>query len=134
VRNGEHPALAGKNAGSNFVFLLRQRRDLYHQLKGLTDEQRRQMRTASPELMLQILTGRRKLIEKLRQVEAKLSLVKSNWSKISSQLDTEHKQQARQMLEQADRIAGHISTENFTEARDGLSVFEFNPLDELLVE
>jgi len=122
------------NAGSKFVFLLKQRRNLYYQLKILMDEQSQLMDSSSPELALKILTGRRKLIEKLRQLEAKISLIKSNWSKISSQIALEHKQQARLMLEQAEKIANQISMRNLTDSTSNLPVCEFNTLDKLLVE
>jgi hypothetical protein len=122
------------NAGSEFVFLLRQRRDLYYQLKVLTDEQGQLMDSATPELVLKILTGRRKLVEKLWQLEAKIGLIKNNWSKISSQVGSEHKQQARLMLEQAEKIAGQLSMRSPADSPRGLPVCEFGPLDELLVE
>jgi flagellar biosynthesis/type III secretory pathway chaperone len=122
------------NAGTQFVSLLKQRRNLYYQLKVLMDEQSQLVDSSSPELVLKILTGRRKLIEKLRQLEAKIGLIKSNWSKISSQVASEHKQQARLMLEQAEKIAKQISIRNLTDSSGNLPVCEFDTLDELLVE
>ena len=122
------------NAGTKFVSLLRQRRNLYYQLKVLMDEQSQLIDSPSPELALKILTSRRKLIEKLRQLEAKIGLIKSNWSKISSQVASEHKQQARLMLEQAEKIANQISMRNLTDSTGNLPVCEFETLDELLVE
>jgi hypothetical protein len=123
-----------RNVGLQLVFLLKQRRDLYHQLKGLTDKQRELVDTASPELLLKILTGRRKLIEKLRQAEGKLGLIRSNWSKIASQVGLEHKKEARLMLEQAESIAGQIFTGNPMDSLGDLPVCEFSTQDELLIE
>jgi hypothetical protein len=122
------------NAGTKFVSLLKQRRNLYYQLKVLMDEQSQLIDSSSPELALKILTSRRKLIEKLRQLEAKIGLIKSNWSKISSHIALEHKQQARLMLEQAEKIASQISIRNLTDSTGNLPVCDFQTLDELLVE
>jgi len=123
-----------QNVGLKLVSLLKQRRDLYHQLKGLRDRQIQLTDTASPELLLKILAGRRKLIEKLRELEAKLSLIKSNWSKISPQLGAEYKQQARQMLEQAEKITEEIMTNSLMDNPGDLPVCQFENYDELLVE
>lgn len=122
------------NVGLKLVFLLKQRRNLYHQLKGLTDKQMQLKDTASPELLLKILTGRRKLIEKLRELEIKLGLIKSNWSKISPQVGSEHKQQALWMLEQAEKITDEISTNSLTAHLENLPTCEFGTHDEFLVE
>jgi hypothetical protein len=123
-----------QNVGLKLVSLLKQRRDLYHQLKRLRDRQMQLADTASPELLLKILAGRRKLIEKLRELEAKLSLIKSNWSKISPQLGAEYKQQARRMLEQAGKITEEISTNGLTDKPGDLPECKFETYDELLVE
>ena len=122
------------NVGLHLVFLLKQRRDLYHQLKALTDKQKELVDSTTPETLLKILTGRRKLIEKLRQVEEKLGLIRSNWSKIRSRLGSEHKRQARQMLEQAERITRQLFTGSPMDSFGDLPVCEFGPQDGILVE
>jgi hypothetical protein len=123
-----------QNVGLQLVFLLKQRRDLYYQLKGLMDKQMQLRDSASPELLLKILTGRRKLIEKLRELEEKLGLIKSNWTKISPQVGLEHKHQARLMLEQAEKITEQISMESSVDSPGDLPACEFGLQDELLVE
>ena len=59
--------------GVELLFLLRQQRYLYHQLKILTDRQQQLAGTTSPELLLGLISGRRKLVEKLRELESKLA-------------------------------------------------------------
>lgn len=96
------------NPGVELLFLLKQQRYLYHQLKDLTERQQQLAGTNSPELLLEILTGRRKLIEKIRQLDAKLRPVKSNWQKLSAQITPEYKTQAHKMANQVQKIIGQI--------------------------
>lgn len=67
------------NAGATLLFLLRQQRCLYHQLKILADRQQELAGTNSPEFLLGVISGCRKLVEKLREVDDKLRLVRTNW-------------------------------------------------------
>lgn len=96
------------NAGTELLFLLRQQRYLYHQLKDLSERQQELAGTNSPELLLEVITGRRKLVEKLRQVNNKLRPIKMNWPKVISQIGPEHQDQAHKMLGEVREIIGEI--------------------------
>ena len=67
------PALQTKkpinDVGDEIIFLIRQHRNLWHQLKDLTDRQTKLAQSASPEEILKIVAGRGKLIQKLQMLE-----------------------------------------------------------------
>lgn len=60
------------DAGVELVALLKQQRCLYHQFKILADRQRQLGAMDAGELALQFIFGRRKLVQKLTQIAAKL--------------------------------------------------------------
>ena len=99
------------NAGAELLFLLRQQRYLYHQLKMLTERQQQLAETNSPELLLGVITGRRKLIEKLQELDNKLRPIKANWEKFSSQIGSEYKVQAEKIVNQVQEIIEEILTD-----------------------
>jgi uncharacterized coiled-coil DUF342 family protein len=98
------------NAGVELLFLLRQQRYLYHQLKMLTDRQQQSAEINSPELLLGVITGRRKLIEKLQELDNKLRPIKANWEELSSQIGPEYKVQAEKIANQVQEIIREILT------------------------
>jgi len=96
------------NAGMELLLLLGQRRYLYHQFKMLTDRQWQLAGIDSPELLLEVIFGRRKLVERLRGLDDKVRPIKANWQKLSSQIGPEHKVQAHKMANQVQEIIGEI--------------------------
>ncbi len=108
------------NAGTELLFLLRQQRYLYHELKILSERQQELSGTNSPELLLEVITGRRKLVEKLRQVNSKLRPVKMNWPKVLDQIGPEHRDQADKMAGEVREIIGQIRAIASPETAEGL--------------
>ena len=98
------------NTAFQLLFLLRQQRYLYHQLKILTDRQKELSETNSPEQLLEIINGRRKLIEKLRQTDGKLRPIKTNWGKLSRHIGPEHRKKAYDLVNQVQELVAEIST------------------------
>ncbi len=96
------------NAGHEFLNLLRQQRYLYHEMRLLTLRKQELTRADSPELMLEIITGRRKLTEKLREVSNKLRIVKTNWHKLLSQIGPKQMSQANELTEQIHQLVADI--------------------------
>ena len=97
-----------RNVGTELLLLLTQQRNLYHQLNVLTEKQSQLAMANSPEMLLKIISGRRKLIAGLRQVNEKLRLIKTSWSTISIQIGVEHKTQARRIAGDAQQILEQI--------------------------
>jgi len=96
------------NVGVELLFLLRQQRYLYHQFRMLTDRGRQLVGTNSPELLLEVIFGRRKLVEKLRKLNEKLRPIRANWRKLSVQIGSEHRIQTHKMANQVQEIIREI--------------------------
>ncbi len=122
------------DAGVELLFLLRQQRYLYHQLKILTDRQQQSAGINSPELLLGFISGRRKLVEKLRELEDKLRPIKANWQKLSGRIGPEHKVQAYKTANQVQEIIGEILATASSETAQNLQLNENCRFDELFAE
>lgn len=120
--------------GAELLFLLRQQRYLYHQFKILTDRQQQLAGTTSPELLLELISGRRKLVEKLRELEDKLRPIKANWQQLSGRIGPEHKVQAYKTANQVQEIIGEILRTVPSETAQNLRLNENWRFDELFAE
>jgi len=122
------------NAGHEFLNLLRQQRYLYHELRLLTLRKQEPPVTNSPELMLEIITGRRKLTEKLRDVNNKLRIVKANWHKLLSQIGPKQMSQANELAEQIKQLVTDIQTVKAKGSASQSTVQEEPTSDKFLTE
>ncbi len=94
--------------GTELLFLLRQQRYLYHQLEMLTDGQRQLVETNSPESLLGFISGRRKLIEKLQELDNKLQPVRTNLQKVCDRIEPECKIRVHEIANQVQQIKERI--------------------------
>ena len=122
------------DAGADLLFLLRQQRYLYHQLKILTDRQQQSAGTDSPELLLGFISGRRKLVEKLRELDGKLRPIKVSWQKLFGRIGSEYKPQAGKIANQVQEIIGEILASAPSEMAENLPLNEDCRFDELFAE
>jgi len=122
------------NAGAALLSLLRQQRYLYHQLKILADRQQELAGANSPELLLEVISGRRKLVEKLREVDSKLRLVKTNWQKLSEQIGPDYKDQAHKIANEVQEIIGEIMAVTPSETTQNLPLYQDREFDELFAK
>jgi len=120
--------------GVELLSLLRRQRYLYHQLKMLNDRQRNLAGKNSPELLLDLISGRRKLVEKLRKLDDRLRPIKANWPKLSGQVTPEHRMQAHRMANQIGQIIDHILATAPSQTAQNLLLNENCRFDELFVE
>jgi len=116
------------------LFLLRQQRSLYHQLKMLTDRQHQLAGTSSPELLSEVTSKRRKLIDKLWELNAKLRPIKANWQKLSSHIEPECKTQAHKIVNQVQEIIGQILTVTPSETTQNLPLYQDRKFDDFFAE
>ncbi len=119
-------------AGVKLLSLLRQQRYLYHQLKLLAHKQHQTAGTNSPEQLLEVIFGRRKLVEKRRELDDKLRLIKACWPKLSNQIEPEHKAEAHKMANDVQEIIGEILEVAPSETAGNLPLNENCRFDELL--
>jgi hypothetical protein len=122
------------NIAVELLFLLRQQRYLYHQLKIPTDRQYQLAGTNSPELLLEVISGWRKLIEKLRELDYKLRPIKVIWQKLSSQIDPEYKTQEERIVNQVQEIISQASAVTPLETTQYLPPHQNWKFDELFAE
>ena len=122
------------NAGHEFLNLLRQQRYLYHELRLLTLRKQEPSITNSPELMLEIISGRRKLTEKLRDVNNKLRIVKTSWHKLLSQIEPKQMSQANELAEQIKQLVADIQTAKSKGSAAKPAAHEEPKSDEFLTE
>ncbi len=118
---------------TELLSLLRQQRYLYHQLKMLTEKQRRLTETNTPESAIEIIFGRRKLIEKIQESGNNLQTIRTNWEKISSQIDAEHKIQAGDLINQIQEIIKEIPPASMPGITQEQSLYQELAFDELMV-
>jgi len=104
------------NVGMEVLFLLRQQRYLYHQLKSLTFRQQQLAGNQSPELILEIIAGRRKLTEKLQQLENQLRPIRTNWEKVSERISPEDIANVKKVTSEVQEIVLQIQEIAPTEA------------------
>jgi len=100
------------NAGQELFSLLRHQRYLYHELAILTARKQQLAKTNSPELMLEVINGRRKLVEKLHDVNSKLRPIRAKWFAHLSQIEPAQMKKANEMAEEVQRIVARISAAN----------------------
>ena len=122
------------NVGAELLFLLRQQRYLYHQLKILTERQCKSAGTNSPEFLLEIISGRHKLVEKLHELNNKLRPIKANWQKLSSQIEPEDRTEAHEITNHVHSIIGQIMSAGPSEITQALPLEQDWKFDELLAE
>ncbi len=122
------------NLGRELLFLLRQQRYLYHQLKILTERQCKSVGTNSPEFLLEIISGRRKLVEKLHELNNKLRPIKANWQKLSSQIEPKDRTEAREITSHVHSIVRQIMSAGPSEITQSLPLEQDWKFDELLAE
>ena len=115
------------NAGAQLLSLLRQHRYLYHQLKLLADRERQSDQIDSPEMLLEVIFGRRKLVEKIHLLNEKMQPIKTNLQKLSSRIGPEYKNKAQETANQVQEIIEQILESTSSETAQQLPLYrDFN--------
>ena len=122
------------NIGAELLFLLRQQRYLYHQLKLLTYRQHQLAGKNSSEEILEIIFGRRKLVEKILELGRKLSPIKSAWRKLSRRIEPKQKAEAHKIAVQVQEIVGEILAMAPPEITQNLPLLQDKETDKLFAE
>lgn len=120
--------------GGRLLLLLRQQRYLYHQLRILTNTQQELATEGSPELLLEVLAGRRKLLDKLRELDSKLRPVKANWPSLSPQIAPDEMAQVREVALHVRDMVREILAASSVQAEQSLQFADTCTFDELFCE
>jgi hypothetical protein len=103
-------ATHSKDAGVELVALLKQQRLTYHQLKILTDRRDQLADIDSPELALQFIFGRRKLLQKLNEIESKLRPIKAHWERVADHCDPDDAAEACELALEVNEIVEELES------------------------
>ena len=97
-----------KNVGSNLIQLLAQQRLLCRQLKELAQKQRSLVDGNNPEMLLRVLAGRQRIIDRLSAIDRNLKPIRSEWQEISRSLPDQQRQEAQSLINEVQDILGDI--------------------------
>ena len=96
------------DVGSKLIHLLTQQQFLYRQLQELAQKQSDLVDGNNPELLLRVLAGRQRLIDRLAGVNRELEPIRGNWQEIAQTLPEEQRDQAQTLVADVQRILGEI--------------------------
>jgi len=101
-------AVQAKNIGSELIRLLTQQRLLYLQLKDLAQKQHSLVDGNDPEMLLKVLAGRQRLIDRLTTINRELKPIRDEWQKVAQSLPSRQRQQAQELVRSVQEILGEI--------------------------
>lgn len=88
----------GSFSTTRLVKLLREQRDLYHSLRDLSQRQRSLVAGDRPELLLDLLSSRKRIVTQLAAINDELAPCRRNWPAVYDQLPTETQGQVSELL------------------------------------
>jgi uncharacterized protein YukE len=94
--NGESPA--------TLLELLQQQRDLYHELYQLSEQQSRLIEAGQTEELLALLSKRQELVERLAELNSRLSPYRDHWRSLAEQLPPDEQQRLRRLLDEVQSL------------------------------
>jgi hypothetical protein len=93
---------------NRLIHLLKQQRELYLQLRDLSDRQRALIASDSPDLLLSILRDRQTLVAALVRLNEQLAPYRRDWEAVQATLSDDVRQQAAQLLEEINDLLRNI--------------------------
>jgi len=97
-----------KDVGADLIHLLTQQRLLYRQLRELAQKQSSLVDGSNPEMLLRVLAGRQRIIDRLGAIDRELKPIREQWQQIAKTLPQSERQQAQQLVEEVQEILGEI--------------------------
>lgn len=94
------------------IDLLAEQRDLYQQLKTLSDQQACCIRDGSTEALLTVLSQRQGLIEALTRSNTQVAPYRQRWSDLGGSVDADQREQVRQVLAQIEQMLQEIMAQD----------------------
>jgi chaperonin cofactor prefoldin len=88
--------------------LLAGQRDLYRQLKTLSEQQSRCVREGSTEELLSVLSQRQSVIEALSLSNAELAPYRDRWGDLATSAAPDQRQQVRDSLDEIERVLREV--------------------------
>lgn len=97
-----------KDFGGRLIQLLTQQQLLYRQLQQLAQQQRGLVDGSDPEMLLKLLAGRQRLIDRLTDVDKELQPLRVDWQAMAQTLPAEQRAQAQNLVESVKEILSDI--------------------------
>ena len=97
-----------KDVGAHLIHLLTQQRLLYRQLRELAQKQSSLVDGSNPEMLLRVLAGRQRIIDRLGAIDRDLKPIRVQWQQIAKTLPPSQRQEAQQLVEEVQEILGEI--------------------------
>jgi HPt (histidine-containing phosphotransfer) domain-containing protein len=98
------------DVGNNLIQLLTQQRLLCRQLQDLARKQSKLVDGSNPEMLLRVLAGRQRIIDRLATLDKELKPIRHEWQKIALALPPAQRTQAQQLVAEVQDILGEIIT------------------------
>jgi len=97
-----------KDVGAHLIHLLTQQRLLYRQLRELAQKQTSLVDGSNPEMLLRVLAGRQRIIDRLGMIDRELKPIREQWQQLAKTLPALQRQEAQQLIEEVQQILGEI--------------------------
>ena len=97
-----------KDGGVHLIDWLTQQRLLYRQLRELAQKQSSLVDGSNPEMLLRVLAGRQRIIDRLGAIDRELKPIREQWQHIAKTLPALQRQEAQQLIEEVQEILGEI--------------------------
>jgi hypothetical protein len=96
------------DVGSRLIHLLTQQRLLYRQLQELAARQSELVDGRDPEMLLRVLAGRQRLIDRLGAIDKELEPIRGDWQRIAQTLPAAQREEALALVASVQEILGEI--------------------------
>ena len=97
-----------KDVGAHLIQLLTQQRLMYQQLRELAQKQTLLVDGSDPEMLLRVLAGRQRIIDRLGGIDRELKPIRAQWQEIAKRLPDTQREQAQQLVEEVQAILNEI--------------------------
>ena len=87
---------------------LTQQRELYQQLKTLSDQQGELIAQGQAEQLLTVLSQRQSLVEQIAQLNEHIAPFKQHWPDLSAQISDDQRKQVNTLLEEVENLLQSI--------------------------
>lgn len=94
--------------GGRLIDLLTQQRLMCRQLRELAQKQSELVDGKNPEMLLRVLAGRQRIIDRLAVIDKELKPIRQAWEAVSEGLPAGQREQAQELVSEVQGILGDI--------------------------
>lgn len=101
-------AAQAKDVGDMLIQLLTQQALLYRQLHELAQKQGSLVDGRNPEMLLRVLAGRQRIIDRLSVIDGQLRPIRAQWQEVTASLPAAQREEAQSLVTQVQSLLGEI--------------------------